>query len=95
MFSKELLELDRNTVQLMIDEMQNDINQHKAELEETEIQLTQQQVQLTEKDTQLQHLHRMKHLYSLLLKDQRLEDLGRAMSDETFVNELLKEYELL
>ena len=26
MFSKELLELDRNTVQLMIDEMQNEIN---------------------------------------------------------------------
>lgn len=32
MFSKELLELDRNTVQLMIDEMQNEINQRKAEL---------------------------------------------------------------
>ena len=137
MFSKELLELDRNTVQLMIDEMQNEINQHKAELEETEIQLTQhraqlteqkaqiteqeaqitkqeaqiteqqvqlteqqvqltkQQVQLTEKDTQLQYLHQMKHLYSLLLNDQRLEDLGRAMSDETFGNELLKEYKLL
>lgn len=35
LFSKELLELDRNTVQYMIDEMQEEINQYKAQLEET------------------------------------------------------------
>lgn len=29
MFSKELAELDRNTVQLMIDEMQDEINEQK------------------------------------------------------------------
>lgn len=34
LFSKELLELDRNTVQYMIDEMQEEINQYKAQLEE-------------------------------------------------------------
>lgn len=33
MFSKELQELDRNTVSYMIDEMQEEINQQKAELE--------------------------------------------------------------
>ncbi|XCP85713.1 PD-(D/E)XK nuclease family transposase [Roseburia hominis] len=33
MFSKELLELDRNTVQYMIDEMQDTIDRQKAELE--------------------------------------------------------------
>ena len=32
LFSKELRELDRNTVQLMIDEMQEDLEQKKAEL---------------------------------------------------------------
>ncbi len=32
MFSKELLELDRNTVQLMIDEMQEEINQQQEEI---------------------------------------------------------------
>ena len=36
MFSKELLELDRNTVQLMIDEMQDEIDEQKARLQEKE-----------------------------------------------------------
>ena len=39
MFSKELLELDRNTVQLMIDEMQDEINVQKNQLEEQRKQL--------------------------------------------------------
>ena len=34
MFSKELLELDRNTVQLMIDEMQDEIDSQKVQLQE-------------------------------------------------------------
>jgi transcription antitermination factor NusG len=34
MFSKELLELDKNTVDLMIDEMQEEINKQKQEIEE-------------------------------------------------------------
>ena len=34
MFSKELRELDRNTVQLMIDEMQEELNQVKRKVEE-------------------------------------------------------------
>ena len=34
MFSKELRELDRNTVQLMIDEMQEELNQVKRKAEE-------------------------------------------------------------
>lgn len=47
LFSKELQELDRNTVQYMIDEMQEEINQQKE-------QLTQKNRQLTEKDLQIQ-----------------------------------------
>lgn len=34
MFSKELRELDRNTVQMMIDEMQEELNQEKRKAEE-------------------------------------------------------------
>ena len=36
MFSKELLELDKNTVQYMIDEMQNEIDAQKGKLSEQE-----------------------------------------------------------
>lgn len=43
MFSKELLELDRNTVQLMIDEMQEEIDSQKAYIAELEAQLAQKQ----------------------------------------------------
>ena len=39
MFSKELQELDRNTVSYMIDEMQEEINQQKAELQKKDIAL--------------------------------------------------------
>ncbi|HIW83483.1 MAG TPA: hypothetical protein H9873_04085 [Candidatus Dorea gallistercoris] len=34
MFSKELQELDRNTVQYMIDEMQEEIDEQKKRLDE-------------------------------------------------------------
>jgi len=77
MFSKELLELDRNTVEYMIDEMQNEINRKDAQLEE--------------KDRQIYYT---KQLCSLLTKDNRLEDLNRALTDEMFFKELLLEYNL-
>ena len=48
MFSKELQELDRNTVSYMIDEMQEEINQQKAELEakDAEIKALKQQLEV-------------------------------------------------
>lgn len=42
MFSKELLELDRNTVQLMIDEMQDEIDSQKVQLQEKDVELDNQ-----------------------------------------------------
>ena len=39
MFSKELLELDRNTVQYMIDVMQDTINEKDAELQKKDAEL--------------------------------------------------------
>ena len=48
MFSKELQELDRNTVSYMIDEMQEEINQQKAEIEakDAEIKALKQQLEV-------------------------------------------------
>lgn len=56
MFSKELLELDRNTVKLMIDDMQK-------ELEEKDRQLNQQNKQLIQKNEELSEMsNRMKEM---------------------------------
>lgn len=41
MFSEELRELDRNTVQLMIDEMQEELNEKTHKLEEKDRELEQ------------------------------------------------------
>ena len=54
MFSKELQELDRNTVSYMIDEMQEEINQQKAELEGKDAALREQKNMLEEKNMALQ-----------------------------------------
>lgn len=53
MFSKELYELDRNTVQYMIDEMQEEINQKKMQMEDLNKELTEKDGQLTEKRKEL------------------------------------------
>ena len=50
LFSEELLELDKNTVEYMIDEMQNEINETNQQLEEQKHQLRIQKLQLEEKD---------------------------------------------
>lgn len=44
LFSKELRELDRNTVQLMIDEMQEELEQKKKEAEQAKQKLEQQKI---------------------------------------------------
>ena len=54
MFSKELLELDRNTVQLMIDEMQDEIDSQKVQLQEQGEKLQEQGAKLDEQKMQLQ-----------------------------------------
>ena len=54
MFSKELRELDRNTVQLMIDEMQEELNQKKQEVEEKRKELTQTTQELTQANQELE-----------------------------------------
>ena len=51
LFSKELLELDQNTVDFMIDEMQDTIDAQKLQIEE-------QQQQLEEKDALIAKLQK-------------------------------------
>lgn len=101
MFSKELRELDRNTVQYMIDMMQDEIDASKKMLSEKDKQLSEKDMQLSEKDMQLSEKEQLlqqqaleAQLYSLLSKDNRLAELGRAVSDEAFRRQLLKEYGL-
>jgi chromosome segregation ATPase len=45
-YSKELLELDRGTVQYMIDEMQDEIDKQKKELEQAAGELKQKDAEL-------------------------------------------------
>ena len=53
MFSKELQELDRNTVQLMIDEMQEDLKQKGKELDLINQELDEKNQELNEKNQKL------------------------------------------
>lgn len=65
MFSKELQELDRNTVQYMMDEMQDEIDEQKALLKEKTDIANEQKRLLEEKDREIarlkEQLERIKH----------------------------------
>ncbi len=67
MYSKELQELDHNTVLYMIDEMQERLNRQDVQLEQKDVQLEQKDVQLEQKDVQLRQ------------KDAQLEQLTKLV----------------
>lgn len=54
MFSKELLELDKNTVQLMIDEMQEEINQQQMKISQQQKDYQKALLRIAELERQLQ-----------------------------------------
>jgi chromosome segregation ATPase len=56
MWSEELLELDRNTVQYMVDEMQEEITRQKKELSRKDDQISRQKESLNEKDNIIREL---------------------------------------
>ena len=58
LFSEELRELDRNTVQLMIDEMQTELERLKEERKEVKAEIQQYQEQLQEQTQQYPEAHR-------------------------------------
>ena len=54
MFSEALRILDRNTAELMVDRMKDEIDELKAQAEENKAQLEKNRTQLEVKDTQLE-----------------------------------------
>ncbi len=54
MFSKELQELDRNSVELMVDEMQKDLDKTREELEESKMEIEEKDQQIEKKDQQIE-----------------------------------------
>ncbi|MCC8103341.1 MAG: hypothetical protein LIP11_14160 [Clostridiales bacterium] len=57
-YSEALREMDRNTVQYMIEEQQAQIEEQKGQIEEQKGQIEGQQRQLKEKDTRIAELER-------------------------------------
>ena len=56
MFSKELKELDQNTVQLMIDEMQEEIDSQKRALSSKDGEIESQRKELESKDDRIREM---------------------------------------
>lgn len=54
MFSKELLELDRNTEEYMIDEMQKEIDEKKKELAEQKKEINEREKEISEQKKELE-----------------------------------------
>ena len=77
MFSDALKILDHNTVQYMIDEMQNTIDDQKAQLSDMHSQLDDKNSQLADKDSQLTDMHSQ-----LADKDSQLTDMHSQLADK-------------
>ena len=75
MFSDALKILDNNTVQYMIDEMQNTIDDQKAQLSDKDSQLTDMHSQLADKDSQLTDMHSQ-----IVDKDSQINDLAAEIA---------------
>ena len=56
MFSKELLELDRNTVEFMIEDMRRQIEEKDEQIKQLDEQIKQLDEQIKQKDEQLRQL---------------------------------------
>ena len=72
MFSKELLEMDKNTVELMIDEMQDEIKQQKEVIEQNKEVIRESKEVIQQKDNELQEMQqKMKELQKQLERLQK------------------------
>ena len=72
MFSKELLELDRNTVKLMVDDMQKKLEENKVELSQKNEQINQQSEQLNQQhELLLQQSEEIKRLKEELQRERK------------------------
>ena len=87
MFSKELIELDRNTVQYMIDEMQDTIDKQKNQLVEKEGELAEKEGKLAEKEGELAEKEG-----ELVEKKSELAEKDRLLNQyEDMIEKLLEE----
>lgn len=75
-FSEELLELDRNTAQYMMDEMQKEIDERKEELEQKREELNQKREELERKREEL---------------NQKKEELGQTRAELHMQTEKIKQ----
>ena len=91
MFSKELEELDRNTVQYMIDEMQDEIDGMKEELWEKDAALQEQETALREKDAALQEQETALQEKEAVLREQKMV----LQEKDAEIQALLQELEAL
>ena len=82
MFSEELKILDRNTVQYMIDEMEEQIKEQGRQLKEKELQLESQKNQIKDQKNQLE---RQKSILTNLCRSLVSECQSRGDSRETAV----------
>lgn len=78
MYSKELEELDRNTVLYMIDEMKREADEMKNVIDE--------------KDMQIELIQKENELMKCLVKDGRLEDIQRMAGNPELLEQVMKEY---
>ncbi len=83
MFSKELQELDRNTVQYMIDEMQEEIKEKDRSLKEKDRSLKEKDKWLEEKDRSLEEKDRWleEKNRSIEEKDRQLEEKDESIEE--------------
>ena len=88
-FSEELAILDKNTVDYMIDEMQDKIDEQKEVIEKQKETINDLEDRLAQRQNHLNQLN-----YKLIT-DNRMGDLVRAVSDREFQEKLLQEYGLL
>lgn len=79
MFSKELQELDRNSVELMVDEMQKDLDKTREELEESKMEIEEKDQQLKENKLQMkkmqEELEHWKKMYQQENKQTRTQEV--------------------
>lgn len=91
MFSKELAELDRNTVDYMVDQMQLEIDKKKKELDEKERELGEKNKELEEKNKELGEKDK-----ELGEKDKELEEKNKELDEKNkLVDEQKKELNAL
>ena len=78
MFSKELQELDRNSVELMVDEMQKDLDKTREELEESKMKIEEKDQQLKENKLQLKKMQEeLEHWKKCISKRTNRQEYGR------------------